>query len=105
YIDPTGSDPLESQGWDVRMVSLYTILAATSGDYTDELVAAVTDTDAYIEETGPEVPSFSEGSEDERQQATEDRLAAWDDYFEESYPNLVKDREKILDKQSAVEDQ
>src|SRR5699024_7816601 len=62
-------------------------------------------TDAYIEETGPEVPSFSEGSEDERQQATEDRLAAWDDYFEESYPNLVKDREKILDKQSAVEDQ
>ena len=91
YIDPAASERLWSQGLMISMVLLHSARAAVADRFSDELIEAHRETEAWLEENGF---SFPPPPGKDVSEALDERSAAEAEHWEVEYPHLVEEHTK-----------
>lgn len=91
YIDPAASERLWSQGLTISMVLLHSARAAVADRFSDELIEAHRETEAWLEENGF---SFPPPPGKDVSEALDERSAAEAEHWEVEYPHLVEEHTK-----------
>src|SRR5699024_3285539 len=91
YIDPAASERLWSQGLTISMVLLHSARAAVADGFSDELIEAHRETEAWLEENGF---SFPPPPGKDVSEALDERSAAEAEHWEVEYPHLVEEHTK-----------